>query len=112
MLLIPNAFIVMAFNFSHFMNDALDYAFTPFELYLNFMFWPIVMVWAIGLVYKATHHMSTTVMAIFVVFALWGTSDTILFSQIPELGQFFFIVSVVAWASVVLTFFVKKRYES
>ena len=44
------------------------------------------------------------------MFAMFGHTNQ--FSQSPDFSQFFFIVAVLGWAGVVLTLFVKKRYEN
>lgn len=100
----------MAFNFSHFMNDPIDWAMTPFQLYVGVLMWPIIMAGAIGWVYRSTHNLGTTTAAIFIVFALFGSTNA--FIQAPEISQWFFIVAVLGWSGVVLTLFVKKRYEN
>lgn len=102
--------ILYDFNFTEFMADPADIAMTPFQIYVGVVMWPIIMAGVIGLVYKTTDHMSTTVAAIFIVFGLFGSTNA--FIQAPEFSQWFFIVAVLGWAGVVLTLFVKKRYEN
>lgn len=102
--------VLSGFNFSNFMNDPIDWSMTPFQLYVGVLMWPIIMAGVIGYVYRSTHHLSTTVAAIFIVFALFGSTNS--FIQAPEFSQFFFMVAVLGWAGVVLTLFVKKRYEN
>lgn len=102
--------ILYDFNYSNFTADPVDYAMTPFQTYVGLLMWPIIMAGVIGVVYRETDHMSTTVAAIFIVFALFGSTNA--FIQSPEISQWFFIVAVLGWAGVVLTLFVKKRYEN
>ena len=109
MLVILN-YILGYFNFSLFQSDAIDYAMTPFQVYFGFLLWPIIFSWVIGLVYRYTHHLSTTTVAIFITFAFFGHTNQ--FLQVPQLSSFFFIVAVVSWSACLLTIFVKKRYEN
>ena len=102
--------LLFEFNFTQFMADPGDLAMTGFQLYVGVVMWPIIMAGAIGYVYRTTSHLSTTVAAIFIVFALFGSTNG--FIQAPEFSQWFFIVAVLGWAGVVLTLFVKKRYEN
>lgn len=104
------SYIVAAFNFTEFMDNPIEFSFTPIQLYLGILMWPVIFAVAIGLTYKATQNMGAVVAAIFIVFALFGSTNA--FIQVPELSQWFFIVAVLGWAGVFLTIFIKKRFEN
>lgn len=103
-------YILMAFDFENLRTDFLDYSMTPFQAFFGIWLWPIIFMWVITLVYMKTQHLSTTVFAILLTFAIWGHTNQ--FIQAPEFSSFFFLIAVASWAGCATTIFVKKRYES
>jgi len=100
----------MAISFTNFSGDFINWSLTPFQTYVGFMMWPIIFTGVIGFVYVITENIGSTVAAIFIIFALFGTTNA--FIQAPEFSSIFFLISALGLSGLVLTIFIKRRFET
>lgn len=103
-------FHLFAINFTNFSQDFINWTLTPFQAIVGFLIWPIIFTSVIVFIYVITENIGSTIAAIFIVFALFGTTNA--FIQAPEFSSIFFIVTVAGLAGLVLTIFVKRRFET
>lgn len=101
--------IILDVDITSFLDDFVSYGLTPIQLYLGYLMWPVIFMLVIGLVYRSTHNLGSVTASIFMVFGLFGTTNG--FIQAPEISLFFYLIAVLSYAGLVLTVFIKKRFE-
>ena len=71
-------------------------------------FYPLVFLGIIGFVYGATNSIISAVIMILIMFGLFAGTTSI-FSGIPEITQFLYLIAILGITLLVVTFFLKRR---
>ena len=101
----PN--IIASINFTNFSTDFITWSMTPYTDQLGNYFWLAIFAVVIGFTYVSTRNIGSTVAAIFITFAAFGTTN--IFLNAAEYSLFFSIIAIVGLAGIITTLFVKRR---
>lgn len=95
------------FNFTEFEDNVLNYMTKPYRKYFDEFTWLMIFALVIILAYGISHDVTTTLGAIFITFALFGTTNAFLGN--PQYTLFFSIVAALSLAATVYSLYVTKR---
>lgn len=100
----------MAFEmWDDFDDGIIQYAIDAFASVEPWLY-PFVFIGVIGFLYTAMNSVTVAIVGILITFALFaGTSGTNVFEGVPELSQFFYIVTIIGIACLIVTVFLKHR---
>jgi hypothetical protein len=69
--------------------------------------YPLIFLGVIGYMYSATHSVITAIVAILITFGIFATTTSI-FVDVPDLGLFLNIVTLVGISALIFSFFAKR----
>jgi len=93
-------------NISQFMENPLDFAMTPFRVYIDPYFWVAIFGAVIAFVYVTTKSLGAVLAATLMTFGLFGKTASI--TDVPEFQFFFSIITVAGLAGIIFALYLKK----
>jgi len=92
----------------NFSSDIFGYATSAFSSVEPYLY-PFVIIGIIGFIYAAMNSIIVAVVAVLITFAAFATTTSI-FEQVPQISQFFYIISIIGITLLVVTLFLKRRH--
>ena len=91
----------------NFSTDIFGFAMSSFSS-LEPWLYPLIFIGIFGYIYSAMESIVVTVVAILITFGIFAGTTSI-FESVPQINQFFYIISVIGITLLIATLIVRKR---
>ena len=93
-------------NFSRSIPDYITSAFSAIDPW----FYPLLFIGIFGFLYTAMNSITVAIVGIIITFGLFATSTSV-FSGIPEITQFIYIITIIGLTLLFTTLFLSRRFR-
>ena len=99
--------LLTSFNWTNFSENFNEFWMTPYKLYLNEAFWPVIFTSVFGLSFVISKgNIAVTAAAVLFTFGVFGSTEA--FKDSPEFSLLFGLVAIACFAGTVAMIFTKR----